>query len=183
MADQIRFDGLEVSHTKNNITSDEKKNITCCFSGHRKLDPTPVLYSKLREAIIRAYKLGYRNFCAGGALGFDTVAALTVLALKRSSFPDISLKLILPYRNQHESWSEHNKKILETVLSEADIIDYVSEEYFKGCMFVRNRRLIESSSYCICYLENPESGTAFTVKLAQKNGLSVVNLANSIKTR
>ena len=56
------------------------KNQTCCFTGHREI-PTRdfATIQKLLEAeIIHLVNQGVLDFCAGGALGFDTMAAQTV---------------------------------------------------------------------------------------------------------
>lgn len=55
--------------------------------------------------MIESIENGYRYFGEGGALGFDTVAALTVLELK-SVYPDIKLILVLPCKKQTRGWSE-----------------------------------------------------------------------------
>ena len=89
MSDQIKFDGLEPPQAE----AGTPKSITCCFTGHRNISPGTDLYTTVREEIIKAYRLGYRIFCAGGAMGFDTVAALNTLALRESLYPDIRLIL------------------------------------------------------------------------------------------
>ena len=60
-------------------------NQTCCFTGHRKipLDQLESVTQRLRDAVIASIKDGYLYFGAGGALGFDTLAAKTVLNLKK----------------------------------------------------------------------------------------------------
>ena len=68
------------------------KNQTCCFTGHRKipLDQLESVTQRLRDAVIASIKDGYLYFGAGGALGFDTLAAQTVLDLKKD-YPQIKL--------------------------------------------------------------------------------------------
>lgn len=58
---------------------------TCCFTGHRKIPPEQYgeIARRLKEAVIELINEGYCYFGAGGALGFDTLAAQTVLNLKR----------------------------------------------------------------------------------------------------
>jgi uncharacterized phage-like protein YoqJ len=58
---------------------------------------------------------GATHFYAGGALGFDTIAALTVLRLKKL-YPQIKLCLILPCKNQTKMWSESDRAIYEGIL-------------------------------------------------------------------
>ena len=52
---------------------------TCFFSGHRCLPEDPRLLPALEDAIRRASGAGCRRVLCGGALGFDTLAARTLL--------------------------------------------------------------------------------------------------------
>ena len=69
-----------------------------------------------------------------------------------------------------------DKAIYSLILKQADKVEYISGQYHPGCMFMRNRRLVEISGFCICYMTRPNSGTAFTVNYAQDKGLGIVNL-------
>jgi len=175
MTEQIRFEGEELPRSKNAI--DEARDTTCCFTGHRDIPQISDIYSLVREAIVNAYDSGYRNFCAGGAKGFDTIAALNTLALRETEYSDIKLILILPYKDQHLYWEKESRSVYETILEKADSVEYVSDKYHKWCLFERNRRLVKRSSRCICYLTQEKSGTSYTVDLAKKDGLSIINLA------
>lgn len=80
------------------------KDKTCCFTGHRKL-PTEKLdkiTSELEKTVIGLIADGYRFFGAGGAIGFDTVAAQTVIRLK-DKYPKIRLILVLPAPTKQNS--------------------------------------------------------------------------------
>ena len=63
----------------------DMKKRTCCFTGHRRLsaEQAEVVKVKLKYTLTEMIKAGYLYFGAGGALGFDTLAALTVLELKK----------------------------------------------------------------------------------------------------
>ena len=153
-------------------------NQTCCFTGHRKipLDQLESVTQRLRDAVIASIKDGYLYFGAGGALGFDTLAAKTVLEL-RTIYPEIKLILVLPCLDQAEKWNEEDKNEYERIKSLADKVVYTSGNYFNGCMQRRNRHLIDNSSLCICYLTERIGGTAYTVNYARDKGCMVVNLA------
>ena len=71
---------------------------------------------------------GVRIFSAGGALGFDTMAAETVLRLQRE-FPDIRLILVLPCRDQTRGWRPENVARYEYIRGQADKVIYTSERY------------------------------------------------------
>ena len=54
---------------------------TCCFSGHRHLPKQQILHihNLLVKRILKLIHIGVNTFICGGALGFDTLAALAVI--------------------------------------------------------------------------------------------------------
>lgn len=131
---------------------------------------------RLNQVLIEAIEQGYRYFGAGGALGFDTLAAQTVLALKRQ-YPEIKLILVLPCQDQTRGWAQADIEEYERIKAAADKVVFISKEYYSGCMQKRNRHLVDNSSLCICYLTEQTGGTAYTVDYAQSHGLKIINVA------
>lgn len=115
-------------------------------------------------------------FISGGALGFDMMAAQTILELKQI-FRHIRLTMVVPYPEQNQAWSEIDKAIYRRILAEANEVVLTSDHYFRGCIQLRNRCLVDRSNICICYLIKSNSGTAYTVNYAEKKGLKIINLA------
>lgn len=154
------------------------KNQTACFTGHREIPffQKRRLKAKVKSAITDAIRNGYRYFGAGGALGFDMLAAQTVLELK-ADYPDIKLILVLPCLNQTREWAQEDVKEYERIKAAADKVTYISKEYYNGCMHKRNRHLVDNSSLCICYLTKQSGGTAYTVSYAESHDLKIVNVA------
>lgn len=151
---------------------------TCCFSGHRLVPEWErvQVQTKLLITVRRLILSGYCYFGAGGALGFDTMAAQTVLLLQRE-FPQAKLILVLPCKSQADRWQEEDKRIYEGIKQRANKVVYISEEYTEDCMFKRNRHLVNYSSGCICYLKRKTGGTAYTVGYAREKGLWIRNIA------
>ena len=157
--------------------SEELRLHRCCFTGHRNI-PSGMerkLFRVTEKIVETAIEDGYRFFGAGGALGFDTIAALVVLKLKER-YPDIKLILVLPCLTQTKGWTKEDVAIYEDIKRQADKVVYTSQEYTRGCMHKRNRHLVNNSSLCICYLTEEKGGTYYTVKYAQENQLAVVNV-------
>ena len=152
---------------------------TCCFTGHRDIEnrACPAVQIKLRHAIRQLIEeAGVINFIAGGALGFDTLAAETVLSLKEE-YPQIRLLLALPCPEQTKKWKIGDVARYEKILAACDKYVYISDRYTPSCMYERNRFMIDHSAFCIAYLENgKKGGTSYTVFHAQKKGLAVINL-------
>lgn len=155
-----------------------RKNRTACFTGHREL-PTenlPEISKRLEDTLLTLIEQGYCYFGAGGALGFDTLAAQTVLRL-RERYPQIRLILVLPCLNQTRGWQQADVDIYEELKRRADKVTYTSESYFRGCMQKRNRHLVDNSSVCICFLAEKTGGTFYTVNYASYCGLTIINIA------
>lgn len=148
---------------------------TCCFTGHRNLpiQGREELAAKLEHTIIGLIDRGIQFYGTGGARGFDTLAAQTVLKLKER-YPHIKLILILPCLTQTKNWPIADVEEYERIKALADKVVYTSQEYTKGCMHKRNRHLVNHSSVCVCYLANGNSGTAYTVNYARKMGREII---------
>ena len=151
---------------------------TCCFTGHRELPlwERKKLAAKLEHTIIGLIDRGIQFYGAGGARGWDTLAAQTVLKLK-PNYPNIKLILVLPCLTQTRGWPAADVKEYERIKALADKVVYTTQQYTRGCMHKRNRHLVDNSSVCVCYLNKESGGTAYTVDYAEKQGLEVINLA------
>ena len=160
----------------------EDRSTTCCFTGHRqvKSEHQPLLERVLLHAIKVLYNRGYRGFLAGGALGFDTIAAKAVLEAKEY-LHDIELTLILPCQNQAKNWKQSDITVYKEILEQADKVMYTSQVYTRGCMMIRNRALVDNSSYCVSYQYKSGGGTSYTVGYAQSKGITVYNTAGRIE--
>lgn len=149
-----------------------------CFSGHRKLplDCTE-LQANLEKAIIELIEQGVVFFGSGAALGFDQLAALTVLRLKED-YPHIRLVMVLPCPPEQQSlkWNNEQKKRYYEILGQADKVRILSPRYTNSCMHDRNRHLVDNSAYLICYLREQHGGTYYTVNYAEQQGLKILSL-------
>ena len=154
------------------------KEKTVCFTGHREIPPESIseLSRRLKEALIQLIENGYTYFKTGGALGFDTLTAQCVLSLK-TQHPHIKLILVLPCITQTKGWSKEDIATYEEIKSRADKVVYTSHDCFRGCMFRRNRHLVDGSSVCVAYLTREKGGTAYTGHYARQNHVRVINLA------
>ena len=151
---------------------------TCCFTGHREIQllQRHRIAKKLQQEIIKLIQEGVVYFGAGGALGFDTLAAQTVLRMK-AQYPEIKLILVLPCESQADRWDEKDRRVYEEIKLKADKVKYTSIAYTSGCMHKRNRHLVDNSSVCVSYMTKNTGGTAYTVDYAKKNHVRVINLA------
>ncbi len=150
---------------------------TCCFTGHRQIPPDKrtEIADRLEHIIVNLYQRGVRYYGAGGALGFDTLAAQTIIRL-RESCPGMKLILVLPCLTQTRGWRPEDVTEYERIKAQADKVVYMAQQYTIGCMHKRNRHLVDHSSICVCYLTEDSGGTAYTVRYAKKQGLEIINI-------
>lgn len=119
---------------------------------------------------------GVTAFYSGGADGVDCWAALTVLELRKRN-PALKLHLLLPHEGQADKWSDSAQERYRFILSQAYFAEYVSQEYYEGCMLDRNHRLVEAAGVLLAvYNGERRGGTAATVRYAQKLGRKMIVL-------
>ena len=157
---------------------------TVCFTGHRTIPYKEALLipSAIKSELEALIRNGAVNFKAGGAMGFDTIAALCVLELQEK-YPHIKLDLCLPCKDQTNLWPKDSVAVYHYILSKASSVNYICEHYTSWCMMTRNRKLVDGSQLCIAYLAKSSGGTAFTYNYALKNGLEVINIYEKTSRR
>ena len=154
------------------------KTKTVCFSGHRGFkDPKAEIEKKLETAVRECIDKGAECFITGGAIGFDTLAARTIIRL-REEFPQIKLILALPCPPQAQTlkWSAPQVAEYREILDLADDVRILSQTYTQSCMLDRNRYMVDNSSTLIHYLRSNRGGTSYTVSYAQKQNIQIIGI-------
>ncbi len=149
------------------------RNETVCFTGHR-YTPKSV-FGETRQMVEFLISRKRTVFFAGGALGFDTIAAEAVLAA-REKYPFIRLVLAIPCPDQDALWSAADRNVYRSILSRADSCVVLADRYSPACMHVRNHYMVDCSSVCVAYYDGSAGGTAATVAYARSRGVAVLNL-------
>lgn len=153
----------------------------CCFTGHRDINSLPrdQVSKKLEKVLVELIeKEDFSEFRAGGATGFDSMAALTVLKLKKK-YPHIKLHLMLPCKGQDKYFMPVERKLYRYTIANADSVKYIQENYSREAMFARNRALVNGADLCLAYLERLEGGTYQTINYAKKMKVKTINLLKS----
>ena len=147
---------------------------SCFFTGHR--DAGEEFRGVLECAVLELINSGVDTFIAGGAVGFDMIAAETVLEIK-ADYPHIRLLLYLPCRNHSAKWSAEDCTRLDVIINNADEVRYITDgEYADGCMKRRNAAMVRDAHYCIAWFDRRIGGTSQTVAIANKCGCAVRNI-------
>lgn len=140
---------------------------TCAFTGHRELSEK-VDIEFLDRIIIELIEEGYDRFLCGMARGFDLIAAREILKLKEK-YTEIKLIAYVPCPGQEKYYPPEEKKKYGEVINKCNEIKTVSSYYFKGCMQLRDRLLVDDSSAIIAYRRQNAGGTHYTLTYAAKN--------------
>ena len=159
------------------MSEQELRRHRCCFTGHRPerlgMPEMEVLFG-LKEEIRTAITDGFQTFISGMARGVDLWAAEIVLDLREKN-PALKLRCVLPYGGQADRWSDSARERYHSILKQADSVDYVSRQYYDGCMIDRNHRLVESAGLLLAVFSGVRrSGTGATVNYARKLGREII---------
>lgn len=150
------------------------------FTGHRTIENDKETIKKLMDTLKKLISEGASDFYAGGALGWDILCEEAVIALRENLAHHIKLHLILPCPPEEQTahWSAFDKEVYRKIYDSADSVEVLSEHYTKDCMKNRNAYLAELGDFCVCYFnENRRrSGTAQTVRMAEKLGKEILNM-------
>ena len=94
---------------------------SCAFTGHRYLDGD-FSARKLKKEVKKLVENGVEIFYNGMAMGFDLIAAETVLSLKKK-YPLIKLVACVPCYGQEKYFSEEDNKV-ENAFTSGDSTDF-----------------------------------------------------------
>jgi len=157
---------------------------TCAITGHRP-QKLPWRYDETSEDCVRLKKVlalqveklvenGVTDFLSGMAEGTDTICSELVLSLREKN-PALNLHCILPHEGQADKWSDSARERYRFILKQANSVDYISREYYDGCMIDRNHRLVDSAGLLLAvYNGVRRSGTGATVNYARKMGREII---------
>lgn len=137
---------------------------TCAFTGHRQIE-NDFDAEYLKKIISEFIESGYDTFLCGMAIGFDMIAAETVLEL-REKYPQIKLIACVPCEGQSRYFNSVDKQRYNKILSACAEVKILSNRYYNGCMQARDRFMVDKSSLLIAYRRKNEGGTHYTVKYA-----------------
>ena len=156
----------------------DKRPFTCCFTGHRILPAgqEEEIWRRVYACLEPLLEEGVRYFGVGGALGFDTLVAEKLLAL-RESHTQIRIILVQPFLGYQRRWTPVQQSRAAAVESSVDRVVVCCQRPSREAFFARDRHLVDGSSCCIAWCTRATGGTAYTLRYAQRQGLRVWNVA------
>ena len=164
---------------------------TAAFTGYRpqklpkggSAEVQKYLSALLHRAIVRCIAQGYTTFLNGCMAGWDVLTAEAALALK-PLYPQIRCVTAAPFRQGFFAaphWTPEWKRRVLQVYRQSDMAFCLSERYYPGVYFARNRFLVEHASLILCYFDGKPGGTRYTVGCAAAQGKTIINLAERRK--
>ena len=147
-----------------------KGGFVCAVTGHRVLS-SDFSKEELRAALRALAAAGVRTFLCGMALGFDLLCAEEVLLL-REELP-VRLVACIPCADQAARYPKFARERYERILDRCDERAVLHERYCDGCMFERNRYMVDRADLLLAYFTGRRGGTKYTVGYAEKRGIPV----------
>lgn len=150
----------------------------CCYTGHRpkkfpfqynERHPDCIkLKSFIKAETEKTIQRGYDLFVSGMAIGVDIWAAEAVLELKET-YPHIRLEAAIPCLHQERTWPESSQQRYRSIISQADIVHYVSREAYQPYLMIqRDKYMVDKSSLLIACFDGTKGGTKHTFDYAVK---------------
>lgn len=155
-----------------------KRLFRVCFTGHRpdKMDLTEAEAKPLLAAAIdKAIEQGFKTFISGMAMGVDIWAAELVLE-RRKKNKELHLIAALPHPNFESSRAADEIKRFNKIIAAADLVQQISDHYFKACYQVRNEWMVDRSALVIALFNGQKSGTKNTIDYAKRKDVKVINI-------
>ena len=148
------------------LFEEEKQVKICVFTGHREL-PSEFSKRALKDEVKKLILAGVDTFLCGMAIGFDLLAAETILSLKKK-YPNVKLTACIPCLGQEKYFSKADQKRYVSAVKKADEKVILSDSYYRGCMQVRDKYMAERGDIMLAYCTKKEGGAAYTVRCFQK---------------
>ena len=127
---------------------------------------------ELCEYLENLIKGGFNHFIFGLALGIDMLFAEIIIKLKEK-YDNIILEGAIPCENQSIKWSQKEKDRYKSIVSNCDIIRYISKNYTSTCMQERNKYIVDKCDMLLAIWNGKPSGTRNTIHMAQSKGCHI----------
>ena len=155
------------------------KDKTCCFFGHRKINETEALKSKLKEIIEKLIvDEKVDTFLFGSKSRFNSLCQVTVTELKEK-YPHIKrIYVRAEYPDIDEQYTNYLLEVFEDTYYPEHIRNSGKASYVE-----RNYEMIDKSHYCIVYYDEQsapttrKSGTKIAIDYAIKKGKQITVLS------
>lgn len=161
------------------------KQTSVAFTGYRTskmvnktsdTNPLKDIAKKTFNAIKELYNQGYTNFYTGMSDGFDMLAALEVIRLKKK-YTEVKLIAVVPFRGQEARYSSQDKQNYKMLLKDADQTIFMADHFVENSQYLRrNDYMLENASCLVCYYSGKPGGTMYTYNRASRLDMPIINI-------
>ena len=149
---------------------------TCCVSGSVVLPyHDQEIRRRIRELAAKLVAAGVVYFLVGGDIGFDMIAAGTLLTMRRNDGLPIQVISVLPFPGYSDHWMEEYRLRQKHIMLHSDRVLYVSREKRPFIRAERDRKMADRAEYCLTYCTGPGGEEAELIRYALDRGLLVLN--------
>ena len=151
---------------------------TVSFFVHRSIERASEVenrFDKLLHELIAQKE--YVEFLIGRDGEFDLLASAAIKrAVREYGYGNTHFTLVLPYMKAE--YRDNEKEYLD-YYDEVEVCAESAETHLKSAILVRNRNLVDRSDLVVCCIQHKSGGAYKTMQYAEKQGKSIVNLADN----
>ena len=151
---------------------------TVSFFGHRSIERASEVenrFDKLLHELIAQKE--YVEFLIGRAGEFDLLASAAIKrAVREYGYGNTHFTLVLPYMKAE--YRDNEKEYLD-YYDEVEVCAESADAHPKAAIQIRNRKMVDRSDLVVCCIQHKSGGAYKTMQYAEKQGKSIVNLADN----
>lgn len=151
---------------------------TVSFFGHRSIERASEVenrFDKLLHELIAQKE--YVEFLIGRDGEFDLLASAAIKrAVREYGYGNTHFTLVLPYMKAE--YRDNEKEYLD-YYDEVEVCAEPADAHPKAAIQIRNRKMVDRSDLVVCCIQHKSGGAYKTMQYAEKQGKSIVNLADN----
>ena len=151
---------------------------TVSFFGHRSIERASEVenrFDKLLHELIAQKE--YVEFLIGRDGEFDLLASAAIKrAVREYGYGNTHFTLVLPYMKAE--YRDNEKEYLD-YYDEVEVCAESADAHPKSAIQIRNRNMVDRSDLVVCCIQHKSGGAYKTMQYAEKQGKSIVNLADN----
>ena len=151
---------------------------TVSFFGHRSIERASEVenrFDKLLHELIAQKE--YVEFLIGRDGEFDLLASAAIKrAVREYGYGNTHFTLVLPYMKAE--YRDNEKEYLD-YYDEVEVCAESADAHPKAAIQIRNRNIVDRSDLVVCCIQHKSGGAYKTMQYAEKQGKSIVNLADN----
>ena len=151
---------------------------TVSFFGHRSIERASEVenrFDKLLHELIAQKE--YVEFLIGRDGEFDLLTSAAIKrAVREYGYGNTHFTLVLPYMKAE--YRDNEKEYLD-YYDEVEVCAESADAHPKAAIQIRNRKMVDRSDLVVCCIQHKSGGAYKTMQYAEKQGKSIVNLADN----